>query len=142
VICDRFVPSTIAYQGFGRGASIAMIENITQVAIGNFKPNLTILMFIDPEIGHARAEQRRKGTELRFTSFDADYHARVYTGFMSLITIPDDYYYSLYLPFQVDPKNSIDEVFTNLMLMIKPRLKKSLRLCGDPIFDREDDKNI
>ena len=81
VISDRFVPSTIAYQGYGNQGPLDLIEQTTKIAIGDFKPDLTILMFVDIEEGLKRAHARRNGSEQRFTSYDKDYHQRVYQGF-------------------------------------------------------------
>jgi dTMP kinase len=81
VISDRFVPSTIAYQGYGNQGSLELIEQTTKLAIGDFKPDFTMLMFVDIEEGLKRAHARRNGSEQRFTSYDKDYHQRVYDGF-------------------------------------------------------------
>jgi len=80
VLCDRFVPSTIAYQGFGRGVALDTIKHITKMAIGDFEPDLTFLFFIDPKVGLQRAASRR-GHEMRFESLDMDFHRRVQDGY-------------------------------------------------------------
>ncbi len=59
VVCDRFSDSTRAYQGAAGAADPALIEALQRVAIADMDPDMTILMDIAPEIGLARAEQRR-----------------------------------------------------------------------------------
>jgi dTMP kinase len=80
VICDRFVDSSIAYQGFGRGLgdSVAVIN---AYAVNNCMPDITFLMKLNPEIGKGRikvADQDRIEME------KIDFHNRVYSGYEEL----------------------------------------------------------
>ena len=50
VIVDRFIHSTVAYQGYGKGVSIETINNLNNIAINGLSPDLTILLDIDPDI--------------------------------------------------------------------------------------------
>ena len=83
VICDRFIDSTMAYQGFGRGLGPELIERVRQVAIGDFHPDITIVLDLPIEAGLARAASRG-GKENRFESFDAEFHQRVRDGFLQI----------------------------------------------------------
>lgn len=58
ILGDRHDLSTLAYQGGGRGLSFDLINKARDVAIGNFKPDLTILMDLDVKLGMQRARQR------------------------------------------------------------------------------------
>ena len=58
VLCDRFYYSTFAYQGGGRGLDLAMIQSIHDAALGDFTPDATIYMDVEPKIGLARAAGR------------------------------------------------------------------------------------
>ena len=58
VICDRHDLSTIAYQGGGRGMNMDDINACRKVVLGDFRPNLTILIDIDPVVGMNRAQKR------------------------------------------------------------------------------------
>lgn len=58
VLGDRHDLSSQAYQGGGRGLDMAMIANIKQAVLGDFKPDLTLYLDIDPKIGLARAQTR------------------------------------------------------------------------------------
>lgn len=121
VICDRFISSTIAYQGYGNGISLDTIDTITQIAIGSFEPDLTILMFVDLETSLVRSKGRRAGVEPRFTSFDNEYHTRVYKGFESLIP-KYGVELSSYVPLYIRSQTTIAEVTTALINIITPQL--------------------
>ncbi len=58
VICDRHDLSSIAYQGGGRGMDLDLINKARQVAIGDFKPDLTLLLDLNPKVGLERVRQR------------------------------------------------------------------------------------
>ncbi|MDD6068273.1 MAG: dTMP kinase [Succinivibrio sp.] len=75
VICDRHDLSTVAYQGGGRGMDLGEIKAISKVVLGDFKPNLTILLDIDPIKGMQRAKAR--GELDRFEQSKMDFFVRV-----------------------------------------------------------------
>lgn len=83
VICDHFIDSTMAYQGFGRGVGPELVDRVRQVAIGDFQPDLTLVLDLAVEAGLTRALSRG-GAETRFESFDADFHQRVRDGFLQI----------------------------------------------------------
>ena len=58
VICDRFYDASMAYQGFGRGINIEIIEELTRLVCGEHRPEKTLLFDIDPELGLRRARIR------------------------------------------------------------------------------------
>ena len=75
VICDRHDLSTVAYQGGGRGMDLGEIKAISKVVLGDFKPNLTILLDIDPIKGMQRAKAR--GELDRFEQSKMDFFVQV-----------------------------------------------------------------
>jgi len=83
VICDRFADSTLVYQGIGKGLSEEYVRMLHRLTLGNFQPDLTIILDIDPAIGLKRAAARR-GTETRFESMDIDFHHCIRAGFLSI----------------------------------------------------------
>src|SRR6267142_1518336 len=83
VISDRFADSTFVYQGVARGLGIEAVRRLQRAALGDFAPDLTILLDIDPGAGLARAG-RRGQTENRFERFDAGFHARLRDGFLQI----------------------------------------------------------
>lgn len=58
VICDRFVDSTAAYQGAARGLGVEVVEGVSEIAIAGCRPDLTLLLRIDPADAEARGQQR------------------------------------------------------------------------------------
>jgi len=80
VISDRFADSTRAYQGYGHGLDLAMLARLQDVAIGSFRPDLTLILDLPIETGLARAAARR-GAETRYESLPRDFHERVHDGF-------------------------------------------------------------
>jgi dTMP kinase len=54
VVCDRFIDSTVAYQGVARGLGIEVVEKLNRLVVGSCAPDLTVLLRIDPERAHAR----------------------------------------------------------------------------------------
>jgi dTMP kinase len=83
VICDRFADSTAVYQGVGKGLSAAFIASLHQLALGDFRPDLTLILDIAPEQGLARAKGRA-GHETRFEEMDIAFHQRIREGFLKI----------------------------------------------------------
>lgn len=87
VVCDRFIDSTMAYQGFARGMSIDTLDGINDFAISSRKPDLTLLLDLDIERGFQRLEERYSdGVESvdRFEREARDFHRRVREGYHQL----------------------------------------------------------
>ncbi|MGB3308095.1 MAG: dTMP kinase [Nodosilinea sp.] len=79
VLCDRFIDSTVAYQGYGRGLDLALIDQLNQVATGGLVPDLTLWLQLDAAMGLARTRQR--GAADRMEQADLAFHQRVQGGF-------------------------------------------------------------
>ncbi|MGQ0527498.1 MAG: dTMP kinase [Alphaproteobacteria bacterium] len=90
VISDRFSDSTRAYQGYGHGFAMDEIENINTLVLGDFKPDLTFVLDIDPKEGIARSQHRLSAdpddmeAEDRYERMETEFHARVNKGFLEL----------------------------------------------------------
>ncbi len=82
VLCDRFIDSTVAYQGYGRGLDLGLIHQLNQVATGGLVPDLTLWLKLDAEVGLARTRQR--GAADRMEQADLAFHQRVQRGFEAL----------------------------------------------------------
>jgi len=80
VVCDRYVDSSIAYQGYARGLGES-VATINGYAIGDCIPDATILIKVDPAKSHARIEE---GTLDRMEQENAAFHRRVYEGYLAL----------------------------------------------------------
>lgn len=83
VISDRFADSTFVYQGIARGLGLERVRRLQQASLGDFAPDLTIVLDLDPREGLARAAKRHPG-ENRFERFDAAFHARLREGFRAI----------------------------------------------------------
>lgn len=84
VICDRFADSTLAYQGFGRGIDLDLIEKINSIATSGVEPDLTILLDIDVCKGLQRVNTSRGRAIDRLEAEKLDFHEKVRQGFLSL----------------------------------------------------------
>lgn len=81
VLCDRFIDSSLAYQGYARGLGIEEVFNINQFAIQQAMPDLTILFDITPEEGLARIESNKAREVNRLDLETLDFHKRVAKGY-------------------------------------------------------------
>jgi dTMP kinase len=91
VISDRYLDSSIAYQGYGRGLDIEQVTQTSLWASGGLLPDLTLLLDLDPEVGLRRA-RGRNGRVDRLEGEALDFHTRVREGFLALAgTAPQRY---------------------------------------------------
>lgn len=84
VVCDRFSDSTYAYQGAGRGLERETIRRLDALVLDDFKPDLTLVLDLDVEVGLKRAMTRSGAAENRFEQFDRDFHQRLRQGFQDI----------------------------------------------------------
>ncbi|NET57646.1 MAG: dTMP kinase [Symploca sp. SIO2E6] len=82
ILCDRYTDSTVAYQGYGRGLDLKLIEQLNQIATGGLASDLTLWLDVDLEVGLKRA--RVRGTADRIEQADIEFHQRVQLGFREL----------------------------------------------------------
>ena len=83
VISDRFADSTRAYQGDGHGIDPALLDRLYSVAVGDFRPDLTLILDLPVELGLARAASRR-GAETRYEGLPRAFHERVRKSFLDI----------------------------------------------------------
>jgi dTMP kinase len=85
VICDRWLDSSLAYQGYGRGLPLDWLEAVSRGFLGDLRPRLTFLLKISPRLGLWRARHRRASKEAdRFEAEELAFHQRVLDGFLEL----------------------------------------------------------
>lgn len=70
VLCDRFTDATYAYQGGGRGLSSDAISRLENLAQGSLRPDFTLILDLDPEIGLTRAKNRGKLDRIELEKID------------------------------------------------------------------------
>jgi dTMP kinase len=80
IICDRFLDSTIAYQGYGNGVDISFIKLLGKFVTGGVTPDLTLLFDIETEQGLSRTNAQKDRIELR----PLEYHNKVRQGYLAL----------------------------------------------------------
>ncbi len=80
IICDRFLDSTLVYQGFGHGMDVGFIKELGLFATGGIKPDLTLLFDIDTKEGLSRTNAQKDRIELR----SIEYHECVRRGYLDL----------------------------------------------------------
>jgi dTMP kinase len=91
VITDRYVDSSLAYQGAGRALAVDDIRRLSRWATGGLRPDLTVLLDIDPELGLERARAAGHGHD-RVERESLEFHQRVREGFRALADAAPDQY--------------------------------------------------
>lgn len=87
VLCDRFADSTTAYQGFGRGFSVELMETINRFAIGTAVPDMTILLDVNVSLGMQRCAKRQIGKKIQYDRIESEaleFHEKVRQGYLEL----------------------------------------------------------
>lgn len=89
VLSDRFADSTFAYQyyGYDKRVSREVLERLYQITVGDFKPDLTIILDLEPEVGLARSFNKAKSMEvkeLRFEGRELAFHQNLRRGFLEI----------------------------------------------------------
>ena len=104
VLCDRYIDSTVAYQGFGRNQDVARLVYLNEIATSNLKPDLTIVFDVDSEVA-----QTRVGTEKdRLESEGMEFHKKVRNGYLEIAKNEPE------RAVIVDANRSIEEVFDDV----------------------------
>lgn len=105
VLCDRFIDSSLAYQGHARGLDIEEVYNINKFAIGDMMPDATLFFDIDPEEGLRRIQSNGEREVNRLDLEALDFHKKVCEGYQFIINRWKERFII------VDAGRSIDEVF-------------------------------
>ena len=82
VLCDRFVDSSLAYQGYARGLGVDFVEKINDFALKNFMPDYTVFLNLSPELAFKRKGGVDKNDRLELSGMD--FHNKVYAGYLDL----------------------------------------------------------
>lgn len=88
ILCDRYTASTVAYQGYGRGLDLALIQQLNAITTGGLTPDLTLWLDLKVEQGLRRARQRQSNPselkgEDRMEAAELTFHKRVQQGFIA-----------------------------------------------------------
>ncbi|WP_068986569.1 MULTISPECIES: dTMP kinase [Lysinibacillus] len=85
VICDRFIDSSLAYQGYARGIGVDEVLSINEFAIGKKLPDMTILFDLAPEVGLARIHAHGEREVNRLDVESLAFHKKVREGYLQLV---------------------------------------------------------
>ena len=83
VISDRFADSTMAYQGYGHGLGREPMDALHRLVVGDFAPDLTLVLDLPVEVGLSRA-RGRAGGEDRYERMGTAFHGRLREGFLDI----------------------------------------------------------
>ena len=116
VICDRYIDSTMAYQGIGQGVNSNFLNILSKEITENIVANITFIFDIDPDISLKRAKKRDKNTNNRYENFDLSFHKNIRNYFRSLINTNKRY-------ILIDASNSIEEIHLKILKSINNLIK-------------------
>lgn len=117
VLCDRYVDSSLAYQGYARGIGIEKVKAINEYAIDGIYPDLTIFLNVRPEVGIKRIYEHQQSHELnRLDKESIDFHNKTHEGYVLLTQMYPDRIKD------VDGERSIKEVALDCIKLIKEKL--------------------
>lgn len=117
VLCDRFIYSSLAYQGYARNLGVKEIYNINKFAVGEYMPNLNILFDIRPEVGFLRINKNSDREVNRLDLEEMDFHYKVRDGYNRLYEENKDVFV------KIDAEKSIEEVFFEVRKIIMDYIK-------------------
>ena len=107
IICDRFTDATYAYQGGGRGLKTSVIAELESMVLGELRPDLTIILDLDPETGLARAKER--GELDRFENEKDEFFNKVRSAYLDIARSNPD------RCFVIDASQNIEQVSADII---------------------------
>ncbi|GAA1628808.1 dTMP kinase [Catellatospora bangladeshensis] len=116
VVSDRYVDSSLAYQGAGRTLPVDEVSWLSAWATGGLKPDLVVLLDVDPKVGLARVDRRGEADRLERESLD--FHERVRQGFLDLAAAEPARY--LVLDGTRDPAQLAAEIAARVARLLPP----------------------
>ena len=121
VVTDRYVDSTLAYQGAGRDLVDREVEKVARWATADLRPHLTVLLDLPPQTGLTRFEGRD-----RIEGESVEFHERVRQAFLRLASAQPEHYLI------VDARLPIDEIAAAVRQRVEPLLEQASRQLVDP----------
>lgn len=111
IVCDRYVDSSIAYQGFGRELGMDRIRDLNAYATGGLMPDLTFYLSLSP----SDANKRTSGVKDRIEGAEATFHERVHQGYQALCSLEQDRFC------KIDANQPIDRVQNEIRAAFRDR---------------------
>jgi len=116
VVTDRYVDSTLAYQGAGRSLDPAELEEVARWATGDLRPHLTVVLDLEPAAGFTRFEERD-----RIEGESLEFHERVREAFLAMAKHDPDHYLVL------DARLPVEEIHDAVRARLEPLLAQAVR---------------
>jgi dTMP kinase len=113
VLSDRFESATVAFQQYGRGAPAKTINTLNDLSLGEFRPDMTIILDLDPQKGLDRVKSRGDDFDRMETIEDMDFLHRARNGYLQQAKDHPERF------FVVDAENSLDVVIEQVLSCIK-----------------------
>lgn len=119
VLCDRFIDSSLTYQGYARELGIKEIYSINEFAIGQFLPDLTLYLDVSPAVGLSRIQKDGDREVNRLDLESLEFHTKVREGYLQLVNrFPERIK-------AVNAEQDVDAVFHDVLEIVLPCLKSS-----------------
>ncbi len=113
VFCDRFIHSSYAYQGFGRGIDLDTIVHLNELAIGQYTPQYVIFLDLSPEDAFKRKGGQDKND--RMENVDFSFHQRVYAGYKHFAQSNPDTFIC------IDASGTVEETHNKIVSALKQK---------------------
>ena len=113
VFCDRFIHSSYAYQGFGRGLDLDAVVHLNELAIGEYTPQYVVFLDLSPE----EAFKRKGGADKtdRMENVDFSFHQRVYEGYKHFANANPDTFIC------IDASGTVEETHNKIVTALKQK---------------------
>lgn len=113
ILCDRFYDSTTAYQGFGRGLPVPVVEEMNALATNNLKPDFTFYLHVGLEISLQRTIGKQKD---KIENSGDGFFSRVVTGFRELCRLEPG------RVIEIDAEGSIEETYSKILKFLEDKI--------------------
>ena len=117
VLCDRFIDSTIVYQGVGGGINQTLLLSLHKNFCYDLYPDITFFLSLDPKVGIDRTLSRNNKTENRFENMGLSYHQKIQDGFKALSDKNNKRFFEINAELSVE-KNS-NQIYDHVISIIK-----------------------
>lgn len=118
VLCDRFIDSSLAYQGGGRNLGVENVLNINLFATENTYPDISLFFDVSPEIGLSRVNSDKKRVADRLDNENENFHDKVYETFKKIVANNKDRF------IVIDASKPLNEVIENTYQILKKKLNE------------------
>ena len=118
VLCDRFIDSSLAYQGGGRNLGVENVLNINLFATENTYPDISLFFEVSPEIGLSRVNSDKKRVADRLDNENENFHDKVYETFKKIVANNKNRF------IVIDASKPLNEVIENTYQILKKKLNE------------------